>query len=541
MLKIKLRNKKKRKNISIGIFLIIIIFTVSISLINRSVNFVDLNNTQRSIDNRDTPKISAFWASINITNYQLNNTRHLHNDTITINGNLEYAKNGTGVQFTEVAIFVDNDLYPQFNNITNLNGDFQINFRIPFSFDVFSLSGYKIQANVTDASRGNVFKENFLTIFANATSVFDITNRENILKIPGEDFRIEGFLRFDNINGNGIPDAQINYNWYNSTNIWPTGSFFTNSFNGFFSMDLQIPFDAYLPKIHLNLSYSGEFQGLERIIGNSGIVIPNVILFSDIIFVWNMVSKASEGENITITGEIFSRNNSTLKIYNRTLVIRYDGEQIDTTETDANGVFTYTYTIPSGIGNKSIQVDLVNTAGIQLRSINYINITAGAAYNPSGPGGLPPFLVFSLIFFPILAVIIGVLAVLGYRFYKKQEKESRVVNIPLESKLINLKILKDSGRLEESISYLFNAIYMDLINAKYGRVRKENETIRDFAIISVKELRLTPAAIYPFIQRVEAIIYAKPFKITENDFYNTCELFSPIYFQLTGFNFTLNF
>ncbi|TKJ20815.1 MAG: hypothetical protein CEE43_11250, partial [Promethearchaeota archaeon Loki_b32] len=129
----------------------------------------------------------------------------------------------------------------------------------------------------------------------------------------------------------------------------------------------------------------------------------------------------------------------------------------------------------------------------------------------------------------------------GYRFYKKQEKESRVVNIPLESKLINLKILKDSGRLEESISYLFNAIYMDLINAKYGRVRKENETIRDFAIISVKELRLTPAAVYPFIQRVEAIIYAKPFKITENDFYNTCELFSPIYFQLTGFNFALNF
>ena len=105
MLKIKLRIKKKRKNISIGIFLIIIIFTVSISLINWSVNFVDLNNTQRSIDNRDTPKISAFWASINITNYQLNNTRHLHNDSITIKGNLKY-NNGTGVVFTDVAIFV---------------------------------------------------------------------------------------------------------------------------------------------------------------------------------------------------------------------------------------------------------------------------------------------------------------------------------------------------------------------------------------------------------------------------------------------------
>ena len=56
----KLRIKKKRKNISIRIFLIIFIFTVSISLINRSVNFVDLNNTQITIEDREFPKISAF-------------------------------------------------------------------------------------------------------------------------------------------------------------------------------------------------------------------------------------------------------------------------------------------------------------------------------------------------------------------------------------------------------------------------------------------------------------------------------------------------
>ncbi|MCK4286061.1 MAG: hypothetical protein KAX18_07650, partial [Candidatus Lokiarchaeota archaeon] len=117
----------------------------------------------------------------------------------------------------------------------------------------------------------------------------------------------------------------------------------------------------------------------------------------------------------------------------------------------------------------------------------------------------------------------------------------RVVAIPLESKILNLKILKETGRLEESLSYLFNAIYMDLIKAKYNRARKENETIRDFAIISVKELKLTPASIYPFIQQVEAIIYGKPYKITEEDFYKTCELFSPIYFQLTRHNFVLNF
>ena len=161
--------------------------------------------------------------------------------------------------------------------------------------------------------------------------------------------------------------------------------------------------------------------------------------------------------------------------------------------------------------------------------------------SPGTQNELPPFFIFSIIFFPILALIIAGLAVYGYRYYKKQEEESRVINVPLVSKIKNLKLLKESGRLEEALSYLFNAIYMDLVNAKYGRSRKINETIRDFAIISVKELKLTPAAIYPFIQKIEETIYGKPFKITEDDFYKSCELFSPIYYQLPGYNFVLNF
>lgn len=82
---------------------------------------------------------------------------------------------------------------------------------------------------------------------------------------------------------------------------------------------------------------------------------------------------------------------------------------------------------------------------------------------------------------------------------------------------------------------------MDLIGAKFGRTRKNNETIRDFAIISVKNLNLSPATIYPFIQKVEEIIYAKPFQITDKEFYRTIKLFSPVYYELTGYNFELNF
>ncbi|MFX1552746.1 MAG: hypothetical protein ACFFBV_02370 [Promethearchaeota archaeon] len=524
MTKLKLSSTKQSMIILIVISVSLIFSTIPFKLLNRTVNFNDVS-----------PKISAWWATTNITSVELNNTRHYHNETITIKGDLKY-NNGTGVEFMEVAIYADDILYPQFTDITNDSGDFQIDFIIPYSFDVYSISGYKIQVNVTDASRGKVEKNNFLIIFANATSVFDIITADTSPKIPGEDFRIEGFLRYDYMNGTGIPNKQINHHWFNSSYTWPNFSFFTNPL-GFFSQDITIPSDAFNQSINLNLSYSGDFGRINK----SEVIIPNINLFSDIICNWDIVSNASEGEQITIKGQLISMNDNSLKISNRLLRIRFDGIQIGSVSTDSNGDFIYPY-IPTETGNKSIEIEVVNTAGVYLSSVEYISIT-GTSYTPSTPTEWweIPGLLFSIIFFPILAVVIAILGVLGYRYYKNQEKESRVVKLPLESKILNFKLLKDSGRLEESISYLFNAIYMDLVNAKYGRSRKENETIRDFAIISVKELKLTPAAMYPFIQKVEEIIYAKPFKITENDFYKTCDLFSPIYFQLTGYNFQLNF
>jgi len=146
-----------------------------------------------------------------------------------------------------------------------------------------------------------------------------------------------------------------------------------------------------------------------------------------------------------------------------------------------------------------------------------------------------------MVLIPIIIGIVAGFAIFGYFYLKKQKEESMLVKLPLESRIRNLKILKETGRMEESLSYLFQSIYMELINGKYGRRIKENETIRDFAIISVRALNLNPATIYPFIQKVEEIIYARPFIINDKDFYETVELFSPIYFELTGYNFVLNF
>ncbi|MBA7554081.1 hypothetical protein ES705_46693 [subsurface metagenome] len=69
---------------------------------------------------------------------------------------------------------------------------------------------------------------------------------------------MDGYLRDDT--GSSIPNAQINYQWYNDSNIWPINSFFTSPTDGSISQSISIPIDAFSEKLYLNLSYSGDSQ-----------------------------------------------------------------------------------------------------------------------------------------------------------------------------------------------------------------------------------------------------------------------------------------
>jgi len=520
-----LKTKKKSVNV---ILLFIYIFILFPALINLKTMQYQLNSYQDQYI-----KSSGIWATLDLTNPTgINESRFSHNTIISVQGRLFNRINDTGKQGYTVAIEVDDVVYPSINDITDFNGDFQINYTIDPSLNIYL--SHKIEANVLSPPN-TVEYRTYYVIDVNTTSCFNI-NEPSTPKLIGEDFLLNGYLRCDNVNGTGISNAQINYYWYNSSYNWSSSSFFTSPIDGSISQSISIPIDAFCEKLYLNLSYSGDSPYTSSTQKNI-----SINLFWDINCEWNTIPSASEGDKIIINGQLSSKINNALKIYNRTIDIYYDGNYINSTNTDTNGNFSYAYTIPTGTGNKSIQIKLINSVGLSLSSFYFINITK-ITIPPSDPNDTEtPYLGFLLIFLPIIIGIVVGLSAYGYYRYKKQDKESRIVYLPLESKIINLKILKDTGRLEESLSYLFNAIYMDLINAKFGRTRSDNETIRDFAIISVKNLKLSPTTIYPFIQKVEEIIYAKPFQITDKEFYNTINLFSPIYFELTGYNFVLNF
>lgn len=534
MKKYKIPDYFTKNSKALGILIIFLIFLINFTSFTTLV--LNVNHCKPEYQ----PKMSWFWATLDLTNpSEVNNTRFYHNSPISVKGRVYNVFNESiDTSGLNVAIEVDDVVDMGHTNITGINGYFTIRYTINPNLDVYS--SHKLEVIVTDPEPGGPESEieyhHFYNIDVNATSYFDIdlgaTDDPTIPKLTEEDFNIIGNLRFDN--DNGIPLESVNYYWLEGTTIISSGSFPTDDLGSLMNLQVPITSESYLT---LKFNYSNP-----PFVEYSEYVIPNIKVFSDIAWDLDIDYTTTEGVMYSLTGTLSSSTDSSLKINNREVVIYYNGTAIDTAITGSDGVFDSNFRIPQGNGTASIQVQLNEfVSGKDITSpLQYILVESAPPSNPGG-GALPPFLIFSLIFFPILAGIVAVLAVYGYKYYKKQEEESRVVNIPLESKIINLKILKESGRLEESISYLFNAIYMDLINAKYNRIRAENETIRDFAIISVKELKLTPSSIYPFIQKVEEIIYAKPFKITEKDFYNTCELFSPVYFQLTGYNFVLNF
>ncbi|MFX1453254.1 MAG: hypothetical protein ACFFCM_20640 [Promethearchaeota archaeon] len=121
---------------------------------------------------------------------------------------------------------------------------------------------------------------------------------------------------------------------------------------------------------------------------------------------------------------------------------------------------------------------------------------------------------------------------------KKKQPEPE---IDIKQRFDNVKILVDTNRSKEAIAYIY-LIYDDLINIKFKKPRLAHQTIREYAIACVNELeqKLKPESVYPFIKKIEDIIYGG-IEPTNQELSFTINLFSNIYNEITGksFNFKL--
>ncbi|MHA1883759.1 MAG: hypothetical protein ACXAAI_11955 [Promethearchaeota archaeon] len=123
----------------------------------------------------------------------------------------------------------------------------------------------------------------------------------------------------------------------------------------------------------------------------------------------------------------------------------------------------------------------------------------------------------------------------------KKKKKAQEPEIDIKQRLENVKVLSETNRPKEAIAYIY-LVYDDLINAKFKKPRLAHQTIREYAIKCVKELedKLKPESVYPFIKKIEDIIYGG-IEPTTNELNFAIDLFSNLYNEITGktVNFSL--
>jgi len=76
-------------------------------------------------------------------------------------------------------------------------------------------------------------------------------------------------------------------------------------------------------------------------------------------------------------------------------------------------------------------------------------------------------------------------------------------------------------------------LYTMLCRAKYGEIKKPQQSIREFGMIMCNQHNQDPQKVYPFIQQVEAIIYGGR-QPTADAFQQTYEIFGNVFEEITG-------
>jgi hypothetical protein len=169
-------------------------------------------------------KISApIVGWINLTNSQINESRYFHNETIIIRGRYYFAPTNASISGANVSLLIDKKPYKKISNITDVNGLFELYYVIPDSTNIYVPYIFEVEVNNPG---GTVKYLNYFNISYGAFSYFDIIDPSEP-KLNGELIEFEGYLRYDN--GTVINSTNINYFWYENTNIISSGSVFTES------------------------------------------------------------------------------------------------------------------------------------------------------------------------------------------------------------------------------------------------------------------------------------------------------------------------
>lgn len=113
---------------------------------------------------------------------------------------------------------------------------------------------------------------------------------------------------------------------------------------------------------------------------------------------------------------------------------------------------------------------------------------------------------------------------------KKKQPERKTFD--LGARIRNIKTLIQSKRPKEAIAYEYMLFTM-LCATKYRERKHPSQSVRDYAMKMVKEHGLDPTNVYPFVQKVEEVIYGG-LHPSEEAFQTSMTLFGKVFEEIVG-------
>ncbi|MBD3230306.1 MAG: hypothetical protein GF329_19160 [Candidatus Lokiarchaeota archaeon] len=430
--------------------------------------------------------------------------------TVSVSGTLSEVYYGTILEGETLYITFDstkvrNENYVEVSTEIDSFGNFNIDFIVS---EYFRENYYIV--NATPASE-RIHYRNTMTsnINLNASSTLSQVDVQQT-PIVGELLNISGTLRYEN--GSAISDQVIIYPESNS------------SLNTTIMTDVGGNFRASLP---LDSSFADSTENL--IVEYAGAPFVSTTSSNTPIYIGSSPTitidapaTAYQNLNFNIYGSVTQNDNP---YYNRSVLIYVSNEtheNIDSTivSTDTNGDYSAQLSL-SDTGNYTIRTNLTGIGGF---SSSEVLITIQEA---------PTFQDFLWIIWIIipLVIVIAVIIVgvkLMARKRKKRKKKKKKLEEEISSKGIksNIQALCDGERYKEAIIYSY-ITFLNIIGIYKGKKRAPSQTIREFAMNLVKNMKLPPKNVYPFTSLYEEARFSNH-EINKNKFEEAKALYNAL-------------
>lgn len=482
-------------------------------------------------DNLQTPDSTA-WYDYRIWCVSLSIYSASHGDTVTLNGWAEEFNGANWVKSNgeEIIAVIDGVERPEYNDLTNGNGNFSIVINVEDDLNIHRL--IELSANVSDDSFDcNVENPQYLDVNAGCEIVIDDSDQLPALKYSSKpyptftNYRVYATMQLDNGSQYAGPSFAMNLDYgtgpvvvtVNETGECAYNMYWTESYTQY-----QFSF-AGNDNLTAATTVSANFKSLDNI----------TIDFLD------TESTFYHNNSATIRGRVSSSADSEVILAGQTFDITFLGETQTVVSNEA-GVFTLTILeVPNTFtGLASIRVRLVEYDGetVDYGSLSnpyiqdFTSVEVKAATLFDGPNALPIDLIIIIIV--IIAGVIGVVIFMRWRLKQESEQEKQKMLAQNINRLDNVSRLWRSGRYKEAVGYLW-VVYADIAATQLGLEKKPSHTPKNYAMMLVKERGQNPASVYGFIQKIEQAVYGD---VNLNDQFADQIIikFKELYHDLTG-------